>query len=193
MARKGESPAALQGFIDYVDLGPRRSMRKLIERYQEIAAQKGEDAVPTLRPGLVQDWSRRYNWQDRIKTEMEQRAAQRQYDKEEQLQVINKDAAGLISEDVTRLRAKLNDLTDSPLTSSVDELAAAINLAHQILSGRPLPKQVNHTIEAGSGLVGGGVAVVPIFSVNDPLKGDAESAESAGEDGEGDGEDGGDK
>jgi hypothetical protein len=52
-----ESAKAYQAFVDYVNLGPQRSLRKLVERYNKPPTYLRQLAV----------WSTEYGWQDRIK------------------------------------------------------------------------------------------------------------------------------
>jgi hypothetical protein len=52
-----ESAKAYQAFVDYVNLGPTRSLRKLVEFYNRPKSYLAQLAV----------WSDEYNWQERLK------------------------------------------------------------------------------------------------------------------------------
>jgi hypothetical protein len=52
-----ESAKAYQAFVDYVNLGPTRSLAKLNDRYKK----------PTSYIRQLALWSAEYNWQDRLK------------------------------------------------------------------------------------------------------------------------------
>lgn len=163
-----ETARALQAFHDYVDLGPRRSQAMLLEFYEGIAEEQGEDAVPTLSAATLSKWSSEHDWQDRLKPELERRMRDRQHSYQEALHGINEQLAGLIDEDIARLRKNLEEHEGESLAKSVNELAELAELAHQVLGGRALPKQVHHTHEA-AGEGAGGIAIVPIFGSADPL------------------------
>jgi hypothetical protein len=52
-----ESAKAYQAFVDYVNLGPTRSLRKLVDFYNKPSTYLRQLAV----------WSDEYHWQDRLK------------------------------------------------------------------------------------------------------------------------------
>jgi hypothetical protein len=55
-----ESDKAVQACNDYLRMGPGRSLRGLVERYQTAT-----EAPPTQRLKSLKDWSRFHTWQDR--------------------------------------------------------------------------------------------------------------------------------
>lgn len=57
LSESKESAKAYQAFVDYVNLGPERSLRKL-------AASKGKNGTYV---GQLERWSIEYKWQDRLK------------------------------------------------------------------------------------------------------------------------------
>ena len=61
-----ESPAAQQGYEDYWRLGPRRSLRLLLEQYVARAEAEGKHVVPTLSMSTLRRWSMRHGWTERI-------------------------------------------------------------------------------------------------------------------------------
>lgn len=62
-AGKKESPRQHAAYIDYRDMGPGRSLRKLAERY---IAHDAPTVPPTTRLGTLETWSARFGWQARI-------------------------------------------------------------------------------------------------------------------------------
>lgn len=52
---------AAEAFADYVDLGPKRSLEALVDRYKFASK-----PVPTKRINTLKDWSSKYQWQARI-------------------------------------------------------------------------------------------------------------------------------
>lgn len=61
-----ESAKAYQAFVDYVNLGPERSLRKL-------AASKGKNGTYV---GQLERWSVEHKWQDRLKALAQQQLAE---------------------------------------------------------------------------------------------------------------------
>lgn len=57
-----ESPKAFQAFCDYVELGHTRSFAKLIAQYQTRT-----EAMPTRQLSTLKGWSKRFDWQRRLK------------------------------------------------------------------------------------------------------------------------------
>lgn len=57
------NPKAEQAFLDYVAMGPGRSLEALRDRYQSET-----EPSPTKRLATLKDWSARYHWQARIAT-----------------------------------------------------------------------------------------------------------------------------
>ena len=63
----GESPKAHAAFLDYVRMGPGRSLRKLHERYcRQSDVEPPSDLAPTKRLRTLQEWSVRFAWQKRL-------------------------------------------------------------------------------------------------------------------------------
>jgi len=57
LSESKESAKAYQAFVDYVNLGPTRSLRKLVEYYHKNPSYLTQ----------VRDWSVEHKWQDRLK------------------------------------------------------------------------------------------------------------------------------
>ena len=65
--QKHESAPAHQAFLDYVQLGPERSLRLLHAVYVKRAASDPQaDSPPTTKLSTLFTWSARYNWQLRL-------------------------------------------------------------------------------------------------------------------------------
>jgi len=63
----GETPKAHAAFLDYVRMGPGRSLRKLHERYcQQSGNEPATESPPTQRLRTLADWSVRFDWQKRL-------------------------------------------------------------------------------------------------------------------------------
>lgn len=56
-----ETPNAYQAFCDYTEMGANRSIRRLHAQYQQ------SDNAPSRNYGTIASWSKRYEWQRRIK------------------------------------------------------------------------------------------------------------------------------
>lgn len=54
-----------KAFEDYWALGPNRSIKALLRRYQEIAKEEGPQAVPTLSREQIYRWARKDEWEKR--------------------------------------------------------------------------------------------------------------------------------
>lgn len=72
---KGESKKAHAAFMDYCEMGPGRSLRKLHDRYVKQAAIAGQtdpesnlviEEPPTEYESTIFTWSARHKWQDRL-------------------------------------------------------------------------------------------------------------------------------
>jgi len=70
MRLRGETAAAKQGFLDYLAMGPGRSLRKLYEEYRDPKKYKQDmnssEAPPTRQLSTIQMWSSAYNWVKRV-------------------------------------------------------------------------------------------------------------------------------
>jgi hypothetical protein len=63
----GESDRAHTAFLDYVQLGPGRSLAKLAKRYcGQSEGEAGAGSPPTCRLGTLETWSTKFNWQERL-------------------------------------------------------------------------------------------------------------------------------
>lgn len=58
-----ETNKARQAFEDYYALGPGRSLRKLVQRYNK----DGTENPPTKHLNTLAKWSKAHNWQERVK------------------------------------------------------------------------------------------------------------------------------
>lgn len=59
---KRESPRALQAFNEFYDLGPGRSLDKLLGVYRERRQSAGKSTVPTTRMRTLEQWSTDHDW-----------------------------------------------------------------------------------------------------------------------------------
>jgi hypothetical protein len=80
--RAGEPDRAHSAFLDYVRLGPGRSLRKLLARYrgQTEGEPRADFQPPTQRQATLEAWSTRWEWQARLtafKAEQDTREQQR--------------------------------------------------------------------------------------------------------------------
>src|SRR5512145_2654016 len=80
--RPGEPDRAHSAFLDYVRLGPGRSLRKLLARYrgQTEGGPRADFQPPTRRQATLEAWSTRWEWQARLtayKAEQDTREQQR--------------------------------------------------------------------------------------------------------------------
>lgn len=60
-----ETAKAKQAFEDYFQLGPKRSLQKLLTEYEK-RHQTATKPPPTLRLRTLKTWSREHGWQERI-------------------------------------------------------------------------------------------------------------------------------
>ncbi len=71
-----ETPRAQRAWLDYLEMGPGRSLPALIARYVEVARESGERAVPTRNLQILQRWSSAFGWQDRLRAIADQERAE---------------------------------------------------------------------------------------------------------------------
>jgi hypothetical protein len=72
--RARESKAAHAAFLDYVRMGPRRSIRQLHAQYvKQTSSTPQADSVPTSSLKTLFTWSARHGWQDRLTAYQEER------------------------------------------------------------------------------------------------------------------------
>jgi hypothetical protein len=65
--RPGETLRAHAAFLDYVRMGPGRSLRKLFELYRDRSGiEAGSEKPPTKRLNTLREWSVSYAWQKRL-------------------------------------------------------------------------------------------------------------------------------
>jgi len=61
---RGEQPAAYEAFMQYLNQGVARSVRRLCEEYRTRS--EGGEPVPTRRLSTMMQWSKKHRWQERI-------------------------------------------------------------------------------------------------------------------------------
>lgn len=66
-----ESANAYQAYLDYRDLGSGRSLQKLVEKRRQSGGKT------TVRLRTLEEWSSRFNWQERVKQYLAEEAAER--------------------------------------------------------------------------------------------------------------------
>jgi hypothetical protein len=72
--RDGETAKAHAAFVDYVLMGPGRSLRKLYARYRDrTEIGPGTEKPPTRRLATLSEWSAKHQWQDRLTAYQEER------------------------------------------------------------------------------------------------------------------------
>lgn len=60
-SKEAPNPRAAEAFLDFVRLGPKRSLPKLAELYQNRT-----EPVPTKQLSRLKVWSTKYKWQERV-------------------------------------------------------------------------------------------------------------------------------
>lgn len=74
--RPGETARAHTAFLDYVRLGPGRSLRKLCQGYRgQSEGEAGAETPPTRRLATLEVWSVRFEWQARLLAYRQERDA----------------------------------------------------------------------------------------------------------------------
>lgn len=122
-AQPRQNPKAEQAFLDYVALGPGRSLSALIEAYQSAPK-----APPTKRLETLKDWSTKYHWQARIASAVSARTE------------------ALLNE-AAELDAETFAITSRQLRTQIDALGASPNATIQIRESvrKQLPKGASST------------------------------------------------
>lgn len=129
-----ESSAANQALIDYAQMGKERSLRKLAARYlqqRDQQQQAGEPAnVPTVRVETLEDWSRKYHWQDRVAVFDDEQRAARLRARRADIDTMNirhvQLSHGLLAKAADWLKEKTNKVTKA------SDVAAYVKLAVEI-------------------------------------------------------------
>jgi hypothetical protein len=118
-----QNPKAEQAFLDYVWLGPSRSLAALADRYQSAPK-----PPPTKRLKTLKDWSARYHWRARIAAAVSARTE------------------ALLSE-ATELDAETFAVTSRHLRKQIESFAESPNATIQIRESvrKQLPKGVGAT------------------------------------------------
>jgi hypothetical protein len=75
--RDDETAKQYEAFLDYLHMGPGRSLRKLLARYEAQKADKSRTNPPTTRINTLGRWSSKNDWQARLEAWVEQQAAER--------------------------------------------------------------------------------------------------------------------
>ncbi len=91
--RPGESLKAHTAFIDYVLMGPGRSLRKLARRYQgQSEGEAGAEKPPTTRQQTLEGWSVKFEWQTRLDAyQKERKTLDLEYWEKRQIELREKD------------------------------------------------------------------------------------------------------
>jgi hypothetical protein len=117
---------AEQAFEIYWSLGPERSLRKLWEKLVEISREKGRDAVPTLHKPKLNEWRRRYNWDEQIRKREEEGEAVRRRDVQVLREQFLERCALMTEPAVIALREIIEDRTDTKHQLKAIELLCQI-------------------------------------------------------------------
>lgn len=140
-----ETEAAARGYADYLALGEGRSLARLLQVYQESAADP-----PTLSLGTLKDWSEKYHWQARVDEhvfEVNRLALER----------LRKNAAGERVKDFRRLEALLRALDDEKASrvlatlTKPSDLRNLVKTKHELL-GEPLAERHEYSGPDGSAI-----------------------------------------
>lgn len=110
-ARPDESAKAYAAFLDYIRLGPTRSLRKLLEQYRvQSEVKPGTENPPTRRLATLSDWSVKYEWQARLRAYFEERRQRDQAEWEERQREVRQldwDIGGALRQQVVQALAQM--------------------------------------------------------------------------------------
>jgi len=141
-----ETPAAQEALEDYYNLGPERSLAKLLTEYQ-VKRARGE-AVPTANSDTLYDWSRKHGWQERLRQRIEDEAAEVRKRLQERAIKFRERVTGAIEVDVTRLLQRLRNSEGEVLAESAADVERLVKLFYQ-LAEQPLSDKTELAGEIG--------------------------------------------
>jgi hypothetical protein len=115
----GETAKAFDSFNAYLDLGPRRSMRKVAESDRGSSSQR-----------VLEDWSARFNWVARANASDNWRANERHLDENDQLDRMRRTHALVAQAAVAKAGERIRTIDPQRLT--VREATALLELGVKI-------------------------------------------------------------
>ena len=128
LARSGsESNRASVALGDYARLGPGRSLSKLHQKYTEQSV----GTPPTRNFRVIQEWSRRYEWQDRVATYDKIQAEREQKAYEDQRLLWRKRRSEILQGYFAKIAQALQKL--DPEQASMSEVTTAMRMVVQEL------------------------------------------------------------
>jgi len=138
-----ETPKAKRALEDYWEMGPDRSLAKLVKGYQKESARN--EQVPTTNEGTVYEWSRQHNWQERIKQRIDEDAQAIRKRLRERAVKFRERVAGAIYLDVSRLLQRLAATDGEVLAQSATDVEKLVKLFYQVAE---TPLSERHEIDA---------------------------------------------
>lgn len=117
-----EKAHQFEALLDYWRLGPGRSLTKLVQLYVE--RELSGESVPSSRDRTIREWSRQFDWQNRV--------LHAQYKLELELQELWKERQLEIRERDFKQAEKLRNLVDDAL----EQGRSFIKADHRILKGQ---------------------------------------------------------
>lgn len=123
---KTETAKAAQAFEEYYNLGPQRTLNKLLALYK--ARRHDGIPVPTSSIKTLELWCGTFNWPARAAERIREEYAQQRTRDQETLAATKRDIADMVTVSVRRLFNRMADDPDIVLVDSIDGLAKALAL-----------------------------------------------------------------
>lgn len=140
-----ETPAMLQAFEDYYELGPKRSLQELANEYAKWQGTSREKDAPTFSVDTLGKWSTKFGWQERCSDRVrEQNAAN--------WEKIKADVADQRAQDYQRvteiIEATHKGIKDGSVRMSGHDFTKLLEAKYSLL-GEPLADRHEHTGKGG--------------------------------------------
>ena len=183
-----ETPTAYRAFMDYCRMGPRRSLRALLERYiLQVSDNAPTEKSPTVYWYTLGTWSRRHEWQRRVPYWDADQERLRTEEHNKEIADMNRRQAALGLLGQQKATVKLQSLIGKELSSAeATRLMDVATRIERVARGEPA------TIEGlqHSGPHGGSIPITEIIvrrpAPKEKLDKQGEDGQNAG-DGDGDG------
>ena len=157
-----ETPAALEAFERYWQMGPVRSLEKLAEA---DIAQKHTESKQSTRFQQLKTWSTEHNWQDRLKQRIAAEAAEFREEMKERASGLKRRVAAAIEVDIRKYLKRLEKSDAEMLAANAADVDKMVKLYMQIAE-QPLGERLEIMGKDGGPVQ---VATVPVFNDADPL------------------------
>lgn len=144
-----ETPAAYTAFMDYVQMGADRSLRKLVEQYRQQKVSK----PPTTRLETLADWSRHHRWQVRVSAYLQELQKLNAEKQKEHMESFNANVWGVYRRLMLHVDRVIDEFDESTVVRKTRKPhPTKENVELEIILMKPNTKELTELVKAAGQL-----------------------------------------